>query len=150
MKKLLVSILVSVTAFANTLTIGDTLPTLTINDQFEKAQTIQAETKIILVAADKDTSTIIKEYLLTKKGDFLSANNAYYIADISGMPSLIARFFALPKMKKYPFSVLLLDDSNKDKFSMKEEKITVYKLKDSKISEIMYISNTKELDAIFK
>ena len=43
-------------------------------------------------------SDVLKEYLLSKEGDILSKNNAIYVADISGMPSLISKFSALPKM----------------------------------------------------
>ena len=46
---------------------------------------------------------------LKGKENILEKNSAVYVADISGMPSLISKFIALPKMKKYPFSVLLLE-----------------------------------------
>ena len=71
MKKVLFSALLLVATFANALNIGDSTPTFAINDQFEKAHTIAADTKTILVAADKDTSEILRDYFLTQEKGFL-------------------------------------------------------------------------------
>lgn len=150
MKKVLFSALLLVATFANALNIGDSTPTFAINDQFEKAHTIAADTKTILVAADKDTSEILRDYFLTKEKGFLEANKAYYVADISGMPSLIAKFFALPKMKKYPFSILLVDENQTKEFTKKEGNITVYSVNNGKISDVKYIKNAEELAGLFK
>ena len=89
MKKILFSVLLLVATFANALSIGDSTPAFEIKDQFEKAQKISADTKTILVAGDKATGEILKEYLLKQEKGFLEANKTYYVADISGMPSLI-------------------------------------------------------------
>lgn len=150
MKKLLFITFLIFASFANALNIGDSIPTFSIKDQFEKAQTIKEDTKIILVAADKGTSEILRDYLLKKEKGFLESKKAYYLADISGMPSLIAKFFALPKMKKYPFSILLLDEKNKDKFSKKEDHITIYTITDKKVSDIKYIKTAEELAEVLK
>jgi len=150
MKKIIFSALLFVATFANALSVGDSTPTFAIKDQFEKAHTIAADTKTILVAADKATSEIMRDYFLTKEKGFLEANKAYYVADISGMPSLIAKFFALPKMKKYPFSILLVDEDQTKEFTKKEGNITVYSVTDGKISDIKYIKNADELAGLFK
>jgi len=150
MKKIIFSALLFVATFANALSVGDSTPTFAIKDQFEKAHTIAADTKTILVAADKATSEIMRDYFLTKEKGFLEANKAYYVADISGMPSLIAKFFALPKMKKYPFSILLVDEVQTKEFTKKEGNITVYSVTDGKISDIKYIKNADELAGLFK
>lgn len=150
MKNCLFLILLLCTTYSHALSVGDATPTFTINDQFEKSHTIKTDTKTILVAGDKDASTIIRDFLLAKEKGFLEQKQSYYVADISGMPSLISRFIALPKMKKYPFSILLLDDATKDKFSKKEGEITVYTIVEGKISTIKYISTATELAAVFK
>jgi len=150
MKKILFSALLFVATFANALSVGDATPTFAIKDQFEKAHTIAADTKTILVAADKGTSEVLRDYLLTKEKGFLEANKAYYVADISGMPSLIAKFFALPKMKKYPFSILLVDENQTKEFDKKEGNITVYTVTDGKVSAVKYVKTAEELASIFK
>ena len=149
MKKILIMLFVTFVTFANALNIGDSLPTFSIKDQFEKAHTLKNDTQTIIVASGKGTSEIIRDYLLKQEGDFLTKNNAAYIADISGMPSLIAKFFALPKMKKYPFSVLLVDEEQTKKFSKQDDKITIYKVSEGKVISINYITNEAELAKVF-
>ena len=150
MKKLLFSALLFVATFANALNIGDSAPTFEIKDQFEKMHKISADTKTILLAETRSTSVIIREYLLTKEKNFLEDNKAQYIADISGMPSLISRFIALPKMRDYPFSILLVDEEQTKSFTKKEDKITVYTLTDGKVSDVKFIETTEELAAVFE
>ncbi len=150
MKKLLFSTLLLVATFANALNIGDSTPKFEIKDQFEKMHKISADAKTILVAESRSTSVIVREYLLTKDTNFLETNKAHYIADISGMPSLISKFIALPKMKKYPFSILLVDEEQSKSFTAKDDKITVYTISDGKVSDIKFIETAEELAAVFK
>jgi len=139
----------SILSFAQTINIGDTLPTITLEDQFEKTHTISPQNKRILVAFDKDASDLLKEFLLNKEDDFLTKNQTVYVGDISGMPSLISKFFAIPKMKKYPFSILFLDDKNRNVFSKKEDMISVYTLENGKIKNLSHISTKEELIKVF-
>lgn len=150
MKKVILTIIFAIGAFANTLTIGDSIPNLTINDQFDKVKSIKADTKTIIFAESKDKSTVVKEFLISKGKGFLEKNKAEYVADISGMPSLISKFFALPKMRKYDFSILLLSEENKDLFASKEDKISIYTFENAKVIDIKYISTKEELSNIFK
>jgi hypothetical protein len=65
------------------------------------------------------------------------------------MPSFVTSFFALPKMKKYPYSLMLIYDDFGKKFNIKDEMFTVYKLNNLKVEEILYFKDTKNLDSIF-
>ena len=149
MKKLVLILLFSILSFAETLKVGDAFPSITLDDQFEKTHTVSLESKRVLVAYDKSMSTILKEFLLEKEDDFLTKNKTVYIGDISGMPSLISRFFAIPKMKKYPFSILFLDDKNRNAFSKKEDFISVYTLENGKVKTLTHISTKEELGSLF-
>ena len=151
-KKLLLTIFLGVVAFANPLAVDSTVSELKIKDQFEKEHTLNANIKTILFASDKATSDMLRDYLLplSEKEKIIKKNNAVYIADISGMPSLISKYIALPKMKKYPFSILLLDDTNKDNFTKEDGKIIVYTLDNLKVTNITKISTPQELANIIK
>lgn len=149
-KKLFFSFTLCVGVLVNALSLGKDVPNISIKDQFDKNHTITSNVKTILFASDKGTSEILRDFLLAKDKDFLKKNSAVYVADISGMPSLIARFFALPKMRDYPFSVLLLDDTNKDNFDKEEGKIIVYSLENKKVKDIKKISTKEQLADIFK
>jgi len=149
-KKLILTATLAVGLFANSLTTGSELPTLKIKDQFEKEHTVDANTKTILFSATKDESAIIRDFVNEKgKEEFLKSNNIAYIADITGMPSLITKWFAMPKMKKYEFPILLIDEANKDKFPVKEDMISVISLEDGKVTEIKYVKTKEELVALF-
>ncbi|OCL89334.1 hypothetical protein [Arcobacter porcinus] len=152
MKKLLILALLALGLNANPLTIDSNIDGIKIKDQFEKEHILDTNIKTVLFASDKGTSDIIKDYLLSisEKENILDRNSAVYVADISGMPSIISKFIALPKMKKYPFSILLLDDTNKDNFTKEDGKIIVYSLEDGKVTEIRKISTTEELSEIIK
>jgi hypothetical protein len=149
-KKFLFTVLLGLSAFANSLTVGSDLPTLTIKDQFEKEHTVGANIKTVIFSATKAESATIKDFLATKDKDYLTNNNIAYVADITGMPSLISKFFALPKMRDYAFSILLIDEDNKALFPVEEDKISIITLENSKITDIKFIKTTEDLVANFK
>ncbi|OCL84278.1 hypothetical protein AAW30_00652 [Arcobacter porcinus] len=152
MKKLLILALLALGLNANPLTIDSNIDGIKIKDQFEKEHILDTNIKTVLFASDKGTSDIIKDYLLSisEKENILDRNSAVYVADISGMPSIISKFIALPKMKKYPFSILLLDDSNKANFAKEDGKIIVYSILDGKVSSVEKISTKEELANFIK
>lgn len=149
-KKLLFTILLGLGAFANTLTVGSNIPSLTIKDQFEKDNIVNENIKTIIFAATKTENTTIKEFLQSKDKELLTTNKAVYIADITGMPSLITKFVAMPKMKSYPFSILLIDEANKTLFPIKEDMISIISLENGKVTDIKYIKTAAELAEILK
>jgi len=152
LKKLLLVTFLALGLNASPLVLDSTITNLKIKDQHEVEHTLDKNIKTILFASDKKTSDLLRDYLLplSQKENILEKNSAIYVADISNMPSLITKYIALPKMKKYPFSILLLDDTNKDNFAKEDGKIIVYSLKDGKITDIKKISTTKELEQIIK
>lgn len=151
-KKLLLATFLALGLNASSLKVDSMINDIKIKDQHEVEHTLGANIKTILFASDKNTSDILRDYLLplSEKENILEKNGAVYVADISGMPSLISKFIALPKMKKYPFSVLLLDDTNKANFEKEEGKIIVYSVDNGKISNITKISTAKELENFVK
>ena len=151
-KKLLLATFLALGLNAASLNVDSTVNDIKIKDQFEKEHTIGTNVKTILFASDKKTSDMLRDYLLpiSEKENVLEKNGAVYVADISGMPSLISKFIALPKMKKYPFSILLLDDTNKANFTKEDGKIIVYSLEAGKVVKIYKISTKEELANIIK
>jgi len=134
--------------FSNSFDLNSNIGSFDLKDQFEKKHTVNADVKTIIFSAEKETSAGLNEFLSSKEKGFLETNNAVFIADISGMPSIISYLFALPKMKKYNYNVLLIEEENDKRFSKKEENLTVYTLEDGVIKNIQYIA-TKDIPAIF-
>ena len=147
-KKFLFTVFLGLSAIASSLTIGNNLPTLKIKDQFEKEHIVDANIKTILFSASKTEGTTIKEFLLTKDKDYLTTNKTVYVADITGMPGIITSLIAMPKMKAYPFSVLLVDDANKGFFPVQEDMISVISLDNGKITDVKYVKTAEELGKI--
>jgi hypothetical protein len=54
-----------------------------------------------------DGGDLLKQAVATLPEDYLAKVGAVYIADISGMPRIISKLFALPKMRKRPYPLLL-------------------------------------------
>jgi hypothetical protein len=140
MKKLLwISLLFCSVAFAN-FQVGDKLPSITLKDQFGKTMKIDANDKMLLLTFEKEVAIKTADLLKTKPKGYLKAQHIKYISDISKMPSFITSMFALPKMKKYPFSVMLIENDLGSSFAKKEEKITVYILEKQKIASIQFVT----------
>jgi hypothetical protein len=141
MKFLIASLLFINLLFAQTLTLGDNYPSFELVDQFDKTTTIDANDKMIIMSFEKAVSSDLNERLKTKKSDYLATYNTKYVADISGMPSIIAKLFALPKMRKYNYSIYLIQDEEQSKvFPRKEEMLTLLKMKNNKIDSIEYMT----------
>ena len=64
------------------------------------------------------------------------------------MPGIITSLIAMPKMKAYPFSVLLVDDANKGFFPVQEDMISVISLDNGKITDVKYVKTAEELGKI--
>ncbi len=130
--------------------VGDTLAPFTVNDQHEKPFTFAPGPKILLVSyvmsVGKDTNT----YLAKQPATFLDDHSAIYMANIYGMPG-VGRFFALPKMKKYPHRILLADDEHLlDKHPIKKDHVTLFRLDPTgKITAIEHLDPEKDLPAAF-
>lgn len=129
---------------------GDTIPPITLNDQFDKPQSVAADAQTLLFVIEKPASDLVNNYLMQQDKDFLAANKAYFIADISGMPSMITKMFALPKMQERPYSILLAGDAQDVAFMPREKnKVTVVKLKAGEVDSVSFVEDTAALSQVF-
>ena len=150
MKILMTTLLLMSTLFAE-IKVGEAFPKLTLVDQFdEKTEVKQKGLTTLLLSFEKDVSSDIKKYIVTKEKGFLVKNNIMYISDISSMPSLITSWVAIPKMKKFTFKIsLIYDEKEASSISRKEKKVTVVTLKNNRIEKILFVK-PEALDTILK
>lgn len=114
---------------AKSLDVGDAMPQLSGTDQHEKPLSLTDETKYVLVSYDMGPGKQANSYLDEKGPDFLPSNNAVYVANIHGMPGLIASTFALPKMRKYSHRILVMDEKGLfDEWPQEKGKVAVFTL----------------------
>lgn len=104
---LLVGFLV-VPASAGQLTVGDVMPAITANDQHGVPFVLTTNIQTLLVATEMDCSKAANRQLAAQAAGFLDKHNAAFLMDIHSMP-WIARWFAIPKMKKYPQRIVFID-----------------------------------------
>jgi len=132
---------------SNGLNVGSHV-SFTLPDQFDKSHKVGDDAKILILSFAKATGHTIKEFLAKQPKEYLPLRDAFFIADISPMPTIIRNTFALPDLKKSPFSVLLIYDgaiAAKIKNEKQADKIAIATLNNGVIESIKYISTEEEL-----
>lgn len=92
---------------ANALQPGEKLMPWTLLDQYDQAYSLDAGTRILLVARDMDGAKLVKAALADQPQGYLEARDAIFVADIQRMPALVSKLFAIPAMRDYHYRVLL-------------------------------------------
>lgn len=126
---------------SSSFSVGDKIGNFSLLNQFDEKQTIDGSVKTMLVSFEKGTGADVNEFLSKQSTDFLKQHHAVFIANISGMPMVITKMFALPKMRGYKHPVLLIYDENDTRFKSQEEKTTLYRLEEGVIKSIEYITH---------
>ncbi len=133
------------------LTMGNNFPQTQLNDQHDKPQAITQETPWVLFSADMDAFKMAQKILEENKNISFSTQKGLLVSDISKMPSLIAKIFALPKMRKYHFSMALDREGKITSTWPKQEKsLTVIYLNQLNITKIDFLKTPEQVSEFFK
>jgi len=118
---------------------GDSVPAFSAKDQFGKDFKFEAGLRFLVLGFDMDATKQANLKLADLGSGWLEKHQAAYLLDVHTMPG-IARFFAFPKMRKYPQRIILGDDGGLlALFPRQPERITVLVLTpQGKIQEIRY------------
>jgi len=158
MKKILFCLFIIVSFFESTieaaeksieakLIVGKTL-NLTLKDQFNKNHTVNSDTKRVIFSFSKASTYICNNFFVTKPATYLQNHHAYFISDISSVPSFLRTIFIMPDIREFKHTVLLLDDDNLAASFQKgidTKKIIVVYVLNKKIFKIKTISTQEEL-----
>lgn len=143
------SALVSVNSWAHGgehLAAGKSFPNLALEDQNEKAQQVASATKLVLFGRDMASSKLLEQALEQWDEKKLQQKGVVYIADISGMPGLIASLFAIPAMQDRPYPILLDREGEKtEAINSKEDQVTLLFLDEYKITKIQYLDDAEKI-----
>lgn len=122
--------------------VGDTLAEIRLEDQHEEERAVDASTRLVLFSRDMDGGELLRDALEDTEEGFLEARNAVYLSDISGMPKLVARLFALPSMRRRPYP-MLLDRTGEATARIPdvEEKATLLFLDELRIERIEHVES---------
>ncbi|MBT8766320.1 FAD/FMN-containing dehydrogenase [Metapseudomonas boanensis] len=86
---------------------GERLAPWTLLDQFEQPYSLNDELQVLLVARSMDGAKLVKGALEGQPKGYLEGRRTVFVADISRMPALVSKLFALPAMRDYNYRVLL-------------------------------------------
>jgi hypothetical protein len=137
--------LVGMTAHAAQLAVGDAVPALSLKDQHGKEFDFTNGVRFLLVVKEMGAAKAANQKLAEQGAGYLEKNGAAYLMDIHSMPG-IARVFALPKMRKYPQRIVLVEDATTlSAFPARPERVTVLALTpEGKIRKISYWDPAQE------
>jgi len=146
MKKAIFALLAAAGLWGAAYQVGQSVAPLDLSDQFGKKHTLKVMPETLIMAFEKGTGATVNEYLAAQPKEYLARHKAAFVADISQMPNFITESFALPKMRKYPHTVLLIRDEEQGlRFPGEEEKITVMRFRGNLLSKIEFVTTAAEL-----
>jgi len=130
--------------------VGKPFPSYTLEDQFGQTNTLSGETRFVIVASEKDVSGRVNDWLKTKEPNYLAGLKTEYVSDIEPMPGIITSLFALPKMKKYPFKLLLATEKSfAATYPKQKGRIALFALDANQVlTEIHYVETAAEIEAL--
>ncbi|UJF21885.1 hypothetical protein [Shewanella sp. OMA3-2] len=129
------------------LKVGDMLADISLQNQFEKPLKVTSETQVLLFSRDMDGGEVVQAAFDATPENQRPAK-LIYVADLSGMPSLIAQFIAVPKMQDYSFMLGL--DREGDitaRLPAEKDQATIIKLNQLKVISIEYAQDAQSLMA---
>jgi hypothetical protein len=129
--------------------IGKPFESGTLKDQFGHEGRVTPDTEKVILVFAKATGHLVKEYLNKKPADFLAEEHVVFIADVSGMPSIIFETMALPDLKKHAYPIYLITDeslSAKFKDPKHTDQIMIVDLDDGVVEEVVFVTTEKDLE----
>jgi hypothetical protein len=127
---------------------GQPLPTLNLKDQHDNAWQVPADTRLVLFAAGRKASGIVQAVLEKEPKDFLSRHHTVYLADLSQMPGLATRLFALPALREMPFRVgISLSEATLAGWPREPEGVALIELANGVVQRVGHARTEAELRA---
>ncbi len=126
--------------------VGDTLPAFSLEDCHGDLHCLEPATNWLFYSRDRAGDEIldlaVKEHALGQ----LNSGEAVYMADISGMPGIITKLFALPAMRKRDYPILLDHEGEATaRLPHREEQLTILRLQGLRITGIAYAADANEV-----
>ncbi len=131
---------------AGVLAVGDPLPAMTLEDQHGSEHRVGEATRLLLFAPDQDAGEVARDALEGRSAEDLAAAGIAYVADISAMPGLVTRLFALPKMREYSFPVLLgREPGQSAHLPRRPGRVTVLEVQGGALAGVRYAGDAEAL-----
>lgn len=139
-------LLIAAAASADQADIDARLPAAVMEDQFGQQHQLGDCRRLILFAPDRDSSELVQSVLSDSEHGLLADKTLCYVADISGMPALITRMFALPAMRDYGYPVILVREPDSlSTLPRRPAQVTVIDVNAGEIERIGFADNAEAL-----
>lgn len=130
---------------------AQTLQAVAFEDQWEKPNPLTAQTKWVVFSHHMKGGDWVKETLHELKIKDLPAKGGLYVADVSGMPSLITKYMAMPAMRDYAFPIgLAMDDDMVEGWPKKEDQVSIIFLDKLAVKDVKYYADEASIKAQLK
>ncbi len=124
------------------LAVGASVPPLAAKDQFDKPIAVEAQTQLLMFSNSMDANKLVTAAWSAADAKCQQSEAIRYFADIARMPSLIAKTFALPKMRERPFRIGLLWDSDMSAAIPRlDNQVTLLGLENGNIASIRFAAD---------
>lgn len=122
---------------------------ITLENQFGEKKTVAKDARFLVFVVDQKGSDTVKQTFEGQQQSYLDEHGIYVLADISGMPGIITKMFALPKLRTRPYSLMLDYDGELSKrLPNKEGHAAVMRLEDGKLSGPSFAADVTGLKAL--
>jgi hypothetical protein len=126
--------------------VDDTIAAIALEDQHGEPGGVDATTRGVLLSRDMEGGGLVREALATDGAAQLERAGAVYVADVHGMPALIRRFVALPRMRERPYRVLVdTDGAPSAALPSVAGKATWVRLEGLRVVELRFLSSADEV-----
>ena len=128
------------------LTIGNEVDFSALEDQFGHTFTYEAVMNTVLYVNNMKAKNLVRDSLAELDVECLRQGKVVYLADISGMPTLISKLIAVPRMREYAYPVWL--DYNglaTGALPVKDDMVTVLQVEKGAIRSLEYETDVNGL-----
>jgi hypothetical protein len=108
----LVLLLLALATSAQRYGVGSTIAPRSLEDQHGARADLDESVRLLVVTRDMEAGDLVKKALAGVEQKVLDGRDAIYVADISRMPALVSRLFAVPRMRERAYRVLLDRDGS--------------------------------------
>jgi hypothetical protein len=126
--------------------VGTAWQALALKDQHEQPVLIGPTTRKVIFAAEKSVSDLVVGALGPQGKTTLTRAGAVYVADISAMPAIISRLFALPKLRELSFPIALASEAAAvADLPRRAGAVTLLTLDNGKVTQVQFMQTEAQL-----